>query len=99
MSTAQTGSCLQIRFSPNPYRTRQLHTPETLLSPAGRAGVMSNEQEVHRFGRASDVEMDKIMSDKDSLNTKRATKVAVQSLREYVLEYMPKLSFHIVVSV
>ena len=47
---------------------------------------MSNEQEVHRFGRASDVEMDKIMSDKDSLNTKRATKVAVQSLREYVLE-------------
>jgi len=39
-----------------------------------------------RFGRLSDAEMEKMMSDKDAVNTKRATKVAIQSLREYTFE-------------
>jgi hypothetical protein len=39
-----------------------------------------------RFGRLSDAEMEKMMSDKDAVNTKRATKAAIQSLREYTFE-------------
>jgi len=37
-----------------------------------------------RFGRLSDAEMEKMMSDKDAVNTKRATKVAIKSERIYV---------------
>ena len=39
-----------------------------------------------RFGRLSDVEMEKMMSNKDAVNTKRGTEVAIQSLREYTFE-------------
>jgi hypothetical protein len=39
-----------------------------------------------RFGRLSDVEMEKMMSNKDAVNTKRGAEVAIQSLREYTFE-------------
>ena len=39
-----------------------------------------------RFGRLSDVEMEQMMSNKDAVNTKRGTEVAIQNLREYTFE-------------
>ena len=47
---------------------------------------MSTSMEKNRYARLSECEIDKMLSDKDAVATKKATQVAIRNLREYILE-------------
>jgi hypothetical protein len=40
----------------------------------------------NRYARLSECEIDKMLSDKDAVATKKVTKVAIRNLQEYILE-------------
>ena len=47
---------------------------------------MSTSMEKKRYARLSECEIDKMLSDKDAVATKKATKVAIRNLQEYILK-------------
>ena len=70
------------------------YKPKANLSPAGRVKTVWKMSSEGRFGRLSDAEMEKMMSDKNAVNTKRVTQVAIQSLREYTFETDQDIDLH-----